>query len=293
MNKLYKDAPFYRGNLHTHTKLSDGRRTPEEAVELYRQNGYDFIAITDHNKTYPNREMGDFTVLGGIELDWTDAEKNKTFHVIGFGLENAIEKVPGELPWDIQKRIVENGGLAMLGHPLWSMMDVSDLWEMDHCFATEIYSGVSEGYSGRGDSSAYVDAAAARGCCKMLAGVDDVHFYDRDFMHAWVMVQADSLKREDLMQALREGRFYASQGPRFVQVQWEGDQMTVQCEPCRRIAFFSNVYYTADRIALAPEGETICQASYKIKPGDKWIRVELMDDQGRRATTQYIAVNQE
>ena len=39
---------WYKGNLHLHTTVSDGVKTPEEAYELYRSRGYDFIARTDH-----------------------------------------------------------------------------------------------------------------------------------------------------------------------------------------------------------------------------------------------------
>ena len=34
--------------LHTHTTLSDGKATPEEAARIYLEEGYDAIAITDH-----------------------------------------------------------------------------------------------------------------------------------------------------------------------------------------------------------------------------------------------------
>ena len=39
---------WYRGNLHTHTTLSDGVLTPEEVKAKYREMGYDFIALCDH-----------------------------------------------------------------------------------------------------------------------------------------------------------------------------------------------------------------------------------------------------
>ncbi|MBR4612694.1 MAG: cellulase family glycosylhydrolase [Kiritimatiellae bacterium] len=45
------DAPrFYRGMIHSHTCWSDGRALPEQAVAAYRDGGYDFFAITDHNR---------------------------------------------------------------------------------------------------------------------------------------------------------------------------------------------------------------------------------------------------
>lgn len=42
-------ARWYRGNLHMHTYWSDGRAFPEQAVDIYKRLGYDFISLSDHN----------------------------------------------------------------------------------------------------------------------------------------------------------------------------------------------------------------------------------------------------
>lgn len=43
-----------KGNLHTHTAVSDGQLAPQRAVDEYRQRGYGVLALTDHNRvTYP------------------------------------------------------------------------------------------------------------------------------------------------------------------------------------------------------------------------------------------------
>ena len=46
---LYREGNCYKGNLHIHTTLSDGEKTPEEIKDVYKNNGYSFVAITDHN----------------------------------------------------------------------------------------------------------------------------------------------------------------------------------------------------------------------------------------------------
>ncbi len=40
---------WYRGNLHMHTYWSDGRIFPEQAIDIYKKLGYDFIGLSDHN----------------------------------------------------------------------------------------------------------------------------------------------------------------------------------------------------------------------------------------------------
>jgi hypothetical protein len=40
---------WYRGNLHTHSYWSDGDQFPEVILRQYRDRGYDFVAVSDHN----------------------------------------------------------------------------------------------------------------------------------------------------------------------------------------------------------------------------------------------------
>lgn len=40
---------WFKGNLHTHSYWSDGDDFPEEIMEWYKSNGYQFVALSDHN----------------------------------------------------------------------------------------------------------------------------------------------------------------------------------------------------------------------------------------------------
>ena len=69
--------PLLKGNLHAHTTFSDGHRPVGEVVERYRELGYDFLAITDHDDRIDdnywfNIPAGDdrMLVMTGIELDY-------------------------------------------------------------------------------------------------------------------------------------------------------------------------------------------------------------------------------
>ena len=59
----------YKVNLHTHTNLTDGRKSPGEVVQIYRAHGYDAIAITDHWLWGKGSEGEDFTVIPGAEYN--------------------------------------------------------------------------------------------------------------------------------------------------------------------------------------------------------------------------------
>ena len=78
-----------RGDLHMHTKATDGKATLRDMVEAARDLGYEYIAITDHSKHLSvahgldekrlkeemaaidrlNEEMEGITILKGIECD--------------------------------------------------------------------------------------------------------------------------------------------------------------------------------------------------------------------------------
>lgn len=46
---------WFKGNLHTHTLWSDGNHFPEMVAEWYRDHGYHFLALTDHDRLNTGR----------------------------------------------------------------------------------------------------------------------------------------------------------------------------------------------------------------------------------------------
>lgn len=69
--------PLLKGNLHAHTTFSDGRRPIREVIARYRELGYDFLAITDHDDRIhdeywfeipPSDER--MLILPGIEINY-------------------------------------------------------------------------------------------------------------------------------------------------------------------------------------------------------------------------------
>lgn len=64
------DRPFY-GLLHGHTKLSDGRGTPDEAYKSAKAAGLDFFAVTEQNHEEADGKMDtkDGIVLTALPYD--------------------------------------------------------------------------------------------------------------------------------------------------------------------------------------------------------------------------------
>ena len=89
MQLFWKDKPFYRGNTHCHTTRSDGRRTPEKVIALYREAGYDFLALTDHRKLSEQAHFeGSLLMLPGMEMDF--ALPHEALHIIGIGMNESL-----------------------------------------------------------------------------------------------------------------------------------------------------------------------------------------------------------
>ncbi len=65
---------YYRANLHCHTDISDGHKTPAEIKELYRSHGYSIVAYTDHNVLLSHDDLNDegFLALHGYEININD-----------------------------------------------------------------------------------------------------------------------------------------------------------------------------------------------------------------------------
>lgn len=66
---------YYRANLHCHTTISDGRKTPEQTKADYVAHGYQVVAFTDHNVFLQHNDLCDdtFLALNGYEIDINDS----------------------------------------------------------------------------------------------------------------------------------------------------------------------------------------------------------------------------
>lgn len=66
---IKKGAPQYKANLHCHTFLSDGKLSPEEVKNAYKEHGYSVLCITDHEHPVDHTDLSDddFVMLTGYE----------------------------------------------------------------------------------------------------------------------------------------------------------------------------------------------------------------------------------
>ena len=87
MRILENRGNWYKGNMHMHTTVSDGELEPVEAINVYREAGYDFIAISDHRKVGHPWQDDQFLILPGVEWDTGDAMRVPVYHILGIGMD--------------------------------------------------------------------------------------------------------------------------------------------------------------------------------------------------------------
>ena len=289
--KLFSDSlPFYKSNFHCHTTASDGKLSPAAVVDFYQHAGYDILSITDH-RTVTEASSDRLLLIPGIEIDYR--LPGQWVHVLGLGMDSAVSAL-----WDRSGTPQEGidlirrlGGLAVLAHPAWSLNTPEFMRTLTGLSGVEIWNSVSTlPLNGdRADSASLLDVTwASGGELLPVFANDDSHPYQDEAGVAATMVQAEELTVGAVMNALRDGRFYATTGPEITQIEMRDQQeVIVRCSPAESIIFYSDCPWARGRAVINP-GMTECR--YLIQQNDHFIRIEVRDAAGRKAWSSPMRV---
>jgi hypothetical protein len=289
MAKNQFGGTYYKLALHLHTTVSDGRKTPSEVAREYKQNGYDAIAFTDHWKYNDGGTLEDLFIISGCEYNLGGNETiTGVSHIVSLFTKenpNIDRNANGQ---EVVDAINREGGVAVLAHPAWSLNSHEAIMAVEGFDATEIYNAVSDaGMSFRPDSSLLVDMLASRGVCYPLLATDDAHYYEGDDdCVAYIMAECDPSDSESIKSAIKEGRFYATQGPE-IHLSRDGDVFRVDCSPVSKIVFASNKQWTKGRVF---RGENLTSAEYALTHEDTFIRAFIVDKDSKCAWSNIIKI---
>jgi len=295
---------FWRGNLHTHSDLSDGCLSVEEVCRRYAAEGYDFLALTDHfigrygypiADTTPYRSNS-FTTILGAELHSGAMENGELWHILAVGLPDdfAPSHSPDFVPVEGQEtgpelalRARDAGAFVAIAHPHWSGLTLADARSIEAAHAVEIYNhGCAIGCDREGGGHV-LDLLLSEQRDITLIATDDAHFTEPDHFGGWTMVKAQANDPDLLLEALKRGDFYSSQGPELKNVEIRAGEVFVESS-----AVASVIVQGRGQAALAVHGASMTRTSVPLARfrGSDWLRVTVVDGAGKRAWSNPVRV---
>ncbi|MDQ7843985.1 MAG: CehA/McbA family metallohydrolase [Armatimonadota bacterium] len=284
---------YRKAQLHCHTTASDGRFRPRELLRMYKESGYAFVCLTDHNRVTREAGLDDDTFLAvpGSE-DTVSAATIFPLTLLGPHLGRLFVDAPTRRG-TAQQRIdatAAAGGLLSLCHPSWTGNLWTGRWPLA---AASGLRGVHlvEIWNPHSDSARDLELWTAllrqRGPQAPLWGVavDDCH-HARQFNRGWIMAKVSAVTAAALRDALRRGAFYATTGATAEFGAEEGTVWARGVSPAGARVRFLDARGVLRAEVESPEGR------YPVRADEEFIRIEIVGPAGARAWSQPFWVCQ-
>lgn len=321
---LSKSKGFYKANLHCHSTVSDGAKTPEELKEMYMAHGYSIIAYTDHNALISHNDLtdGKFLALNGVELDITQSGREfselKTCHLcyISLSPDNLTQicyhrekydigntpKYRNQIKYDESKAdfireytpecingmIAEgrrNGFFVTYNHPAWSLETLNEYGKYHGMNAMEICNyGCMEEGYPDYNEKEYDDILRCGEKIFCIAA-DDNHNWREDSFGGFTVINADRLDYSSVADALSDGRFYASEKPEIYGLWYEDGKIGIECSECASIRLNTGIRRTEIVYADKSGEKPLTSAVFGVNGTDRYVRITVTDFSGRHANT--------
>jgi len=301
---------WFKGNTHTHTLNSDGDSTPDDVVRWYREHGYQFVVLTDHNFLTSvdglNALHGanqKFLVVKGEEL--TDRADGKPLHINGLDVSREIPAQGGSTVVEVLQRSVDAiraaNGVPHINHPNFGWAITPDqLAQVKNNRLFEIFNGHPQvnnvGGGGVPGLEDVWDALLSRGIVLYGIAVDDAHYFKQadnpDLPgpgRGWVYVRSAQLEARPLVEALDRGDFYASTGVVLDDLRIDARTMTVTVKADTWAKYRIQFIGKNGRV-LREANES--SATYQFSGDEGYVRARVLESNGRRAWIQPTIVPQ-
>lgn len=296
---LPKEGNYYKANLHSHSNYSSGCLTPEEMKKVYKEHGYSVLACTDHNILLKHNELTDedFLMLNGIEISINEEIVGKelfqckTCHFCLIAPEPDFDESLPEFKKEytaeciskIMKYGMEKGFFVTYNHPTWSMESYPQYINYHNMNAMEIYNNECI-YVGHDEHNSRVyDDMLRNGERIYCIASDDNHNRNGldDSFGGFTMIKADKPEYKAIINALKEGNFYASEGPVINDLWIEDSKVHITFEPAREVFITKGI---RKNVRITEEGE-LCSAVFDITEDDIYFRITVVGHGGKKAYT--------
>ena len=297
------DRKMLKGGLHCHTTRSDGEGDPAATIRLHAENGYDFLALTDHR--YYNYENfapeTSVLIIPGMEFDGTFENDHgfRCFHTVcigpakedgnGFDQDQRVDSATITGQDDYQPYLDDihaKNNLTVYCHPQWSSTPARYFDRLQGDFAMEIWNSGCALADHMDMDAAYWDELLGQGRHIYGVATDDGHAMVQH-CNGWVRVNAEKTI-PSILQALRDGRFYSSCGPEIYDFYVDGDKVCVDCSAASAVRLQSDMHPT--RVVRSENGTmTHAEFSLSVWPWQyRYIRATVIDKDGKFAWTNPI-----
>ena len=295
---------WVKGNLHTHTDQSDGDSPVDVVAKWYKDHGYQFLVISDHNKVADLTSCAALADEGFILIPGEEIcilFQGKPVHVHGMGGSREVEPCEGgSMAETIQANIdgaASGGGLPMVNHPNFGYaFDHRELLKVKGYNLLEVYNGCP-GVENSGDAAHIPaeqiwDIVLSAGAQVYGTADDDAHHF-ATFSHAhanpgrgWIVVRVKELTQAEVLDNIRKGNFYASTGVELADFSFDGKTLRVAAKPSGDAHYLIRFIGLHGQILAEVDGA----AAYKLsgKPSEAYVRVKVISTDGKVAWTQPV-----
>ena len=302
------DLKWFKGNIHTHTTESDGDDTPENVVRWYRRHGYDFLVLSDHNHltlfeyATGRRRFKRPLMVPGEEVTLSIHEGRTPIHINAIGISRVVEPIDaGEIVPTMQANvdaIIGAGGIASINHPnyLWSF-DHDHIKEVTGATLLEIFNGhPASNVHGAPSKASYEeiwDGVLSTGRVIFGVATDDSHHY-KDFHPArsnpgrgWIVVRAEALEVEAILDGLSHGRFYSSTGVELDDLDQSAEAVSLSVRTERDFIYTTAFIGRGGKVLHESTGP---EASYEPSGEEGYVRAVVRSSSGTKAWTQPVLI---
>lgn len=277
---------WLKGNTHTHTTESDGKHDLQEVVRHYRALGFDFLAVTDHNRvtSFDGVETDGLLLIPGAENSARLGRHH--IHVNGLGTSRS-DGIPegGRLSERVTRSIAaieDQGGLAILNHPTMSLYLPKQIREVPNVRFVEVH---NQNFMWDDYDEWFWSRLLSDGKHVYGIAADDFHVKSWRSNGAFIMVCANSPTVDGVLAAMHAGNFYASTGIRLELVRNDPEAVSVRIASVADEVYLIRFLGKGNRVLKAVLGT---EAVYYPTGAEGFVRVKVQSLSGRQAWTQPV-----